>query len=104
MLDEHVPPAVAEQLRRRGIECETVREAGRLGLSDAEQLRLAAADGFVFVSHDSDFSILARSNTEHAGIVVCRPHAREVGAAVRALLAFAELFAAEQIVGQIWYV
>jgi len=104
MLDEHVPPAVAEQLRRRGIRCFTVREVGRLGLSDAEQLRLASEDGFAFVSHDADFSALARLNTEHAGIVMCRPHTREVGASIRALLAFSRQYSAEEAAGQLWYI
>jgi predicted nuclease of predicted toxin-antitoxin system len=104
MLDEHVPPAVAEQIRRHAIRCSSVREVGRLGLADAEQLRLASEDGFAFVSHDSDFSVLARSNVEHAGILICRPHTREVGATVRALLAFAQEYSAEEVAGQIWYI
>jgi predicted nuclease of predicted toxin-antitoxin system len=104
MLDEHIPAAVAVQLLRRGVQCSTVREVERLGLSDAEQLRLAGEDGLAFVSHDSDFSALARLSTEHAGIVMCRPHTREVGATVRALIAFAQALSAEQVAGQIWYI
>jgi len=104
MLDEHVPLAVATELRRRGLWCQSVVEVGRRGLSDDEQLRLAAEQGLAFVSHDADFSDLARSDVGHAGIVVCKPRSREVGATVRALIAFAQTFSAEDIVGQLWYI
>jgi predicted nuclease of predicted toxin-antitoxin system len=104
MLDEHVPPVVARELRRRGLSCFTIQEAGRRGLSDDDQLRLASEEGLAFVSYDADFSELARSDMSHAGIIMCKPRTREVGSMVRALVAFAETFSAEDIVGQLWYV
>jgi len=38
--DESVPVAVAEGLRRRGIEAWSARDAGKLGMSDEEQVEL----------------------------------------------------------------
>jgi hypothetical protein len=38
-LDEHIHGAVAEGLRRRGVNVLTVSEAGRNGLSDREHFR-----------------------------------------------------------------
>ena len=39
-LDEHIHSAVAEGLRRRGVNVLTVQEAGKTGLSDREQLAI----------------------------------------------------------------
>jgi hypothetical protein len=43
-LDEHVDPAVAEGLRRRGIDATTTVGAGLTGATDEEQLGFATAD------------------------------------------------------------
>ncbi len=39
-LDEHVPNAIAQGLRRRGVDVLTVQQAGRAGLTDSAQLPL----------------------------------------------------------------
>jgi predicted nuclease of predicted toxin-antitoxin system len=49
-LDEHIPAAVAEGLRRRGVDSLTVQEAGRSGLSEPEQIAFARAAGRVMVT------------------------------------------------------
>ncbi len=41
-LDEHIHRAVAEGLRRRGVNVLTVQEAGRAALSDSEQFEICA--------------------------------------------------------------
>jgi hypothetical protein len=43
-LDENVPRAVAEGLRRRGVDVLTVQEAENSGLSDHEQLTFALTE------------------------------------------------------------
>jgi predicted nuclease of predicted toxin-antitoxin system len=50
-------PAIAEQLRVRGIDALTTAEAGRAhqGLSDEDQLTFATADQRMLVTEDSDF-------------------------------------------------
>jgi len=58
-LDEHIPAAVAEGLRRRGVDSLTVQQAGRSGWSDPEQLAFARTAGRVIVTMDSDFLVLA---------------------------------------------
>ncbi len=67
-LDEHVGAVVRRALRQRGIDVETVAEAGRLGASDEEHLAYARASGRVVVSQDSDFLALHAEGREHAGI------------------------------------
>ena len=54
-LDEHVSPAIARALRRRGIDAITAREADLLGAPDAEPLAHAHAQGRVMVTQDDDF-------------------------------------------------
>jgi predicted nuclease of predicted toxin-antitoxin system len=69
--DEHIPRAVAQALRRRGIHVVTTVEAGLLGAADMEQLLRATAEGRVPVTHDSDFLRLHRQGQHHAGIAYC---------------------------------
>lgn len=57
--DEHLPGAVADGLRAKGIDVLTVEEAGRTSLPDDEQLRFATAERRVMVTHDADFLTLA---------------------------------------------
>jgi predicted nuclease of predicted toxin-antitoxin system len=59
--DESVPVAVAEGLRRRGIEAWSARDAGKLGMSDEEeQLNYACQQRAVIFTHDADFLKIAR--------------------------------------------
>jgi hypothetical protein len=68
-LDENVPVAVADQLRRRGIEAVTARDLGVLSDSDVNHLARATQMGYVLCTYDSDYIELAASGIEHAGIV-----------------------------------
>jgi len=103
-LDEHVPLAIAPQLRRQGIDCVSARETGRLGLPDDDHLRWARAVGRVVVSFDDDFLVLARDVAIHAGVIPCTKRTREVGAIVRALIAFASEHTAEDAANSSWYI
>jgi uncharacterized protein with PIN domain len=72
-LDEHIHSAVAEGLRRRGVNVLTVQAAGRTGLSDREQLAFALSERRVMVTMDSDFLKLAVEGVAHAGIGYANP-------------------------------
>ena len=50
--DEHVPRAVIEGLRRRGVDVMAVTEAGMLGASDGEHLTFAQREGRVVLRRD----------------------------------------------------
>lgn len=69
-LDEDVNyrPAVADELRRRGISALTALEAGRAGreIPDQEQLDYATSQGTVMVTQDVRF----RPRLPHGGLVV----------------------------------
>jgi hypothetical protein len=76
-LDEHIPVVLAPFLRAHGVDCLTVRDAGYLGISDEEQLTIAAAERRVLVSFNCrDFIALAhawqRQDRSHAGIILSK--------------------------------
>lgn len=104
LLDEHIAPAVAVQLRNRGIDCITVREAGRLGLADESHLEWAALQGRIIVSFDDDYFPLARAFSGHGGLIHCTPHTRDIGPIVRALTVFAEQHDADEAANRVWYI
>ena len=75
LLDEDVPPRAAEIARGLGLDVTSVADVGRLGWSDEEQLRAAAADGRVYVTYNrDDFIALTRRFFEegapHAGVLI----------------------------------
>ena len=67
-LDEHLGRVVRRALRQRGVDVETVAEAGRLGDSDTDHLAYAASTGRVVVTQDADFLRLHAEGHAHAGI------------------------------------
>jgi hypothetical protein len=76
LLDEDVPPAVAPELRRRGIDAISVHEVGRAGhgIPDAEQLGFAIGQQRAIVTYNRrDFQHLDRDCREagirHHGII-----------------------------------
>jgi predicted nuclease of predicted toxin-antitoxin system len=75
-LDEDLAPTIAQQLRRRGTDAVSVHDVGMTGLSDLAQLDHAAAAGRALVTRNvRHFRVLGddriRSQTPHAGIVLC---------------------------------
>jgi len=84
-LDEHIPSAVAQGLRGRGVDVLTTQEAGRSGLSDREQLSFALAELRVIVTMDSDFLVLASQGVPHAGIAYTNP-IRSIGELIGAIM------------------
>jgi predicted nuclease of predicted toxin-antitoxin system len=67
--DEHIPSAVVEGLRRRGIDVLTTSEAGMLGALDEAQLTLATEHERVIFTQDDDFLKLHAGGIEHSGII-----------------------------------
>ena len=68
-------PEVAAIARAQGIDVVSSHECGRNGLSDAEQLRLAADEGRCFVTRNAgDFARLTaelvRRQRAHAGVLI----------------------------------
>ena len=75
ILDEHLSPAIAEQLNRRGHDVVTAADAGLAGLDDAQVLSAAARDQRAVVTNNiRDFRPLHAAyltmSTVHCGIVL----------------------------------
>lgn len=85
-MDQHFPAPVSSALKRHGVNVLTAQEANRCGVSDAEQLAFAAAEGRVLVTFDSDFLALDQGGTQHSGIAWCPQRKYSIGELIQALL------------------
>ena len=75
LLDEGINPKVATHADELGIDVASVHEIRRLGLSDWEQLLLAADDGRVLVTRTRADSLhctaeLLRAGPRHRGVLI----------------------------------
>lgn len=84
-LDEHVARAVAEGLRRLGIDATTTADASLLGADDAEQAAFGLAHDRVIFTEDDDLLVWSAAGKPHAAIVYCHQNTRSIGQIVRAL-------------------
>src|SRR5260370_42500982 len=84
-LDEHVAHAVADGLRRLGIDVTTSMDANLLGASDAEQIAYGLAEGRVIFFQDDDLLAPAAGGGKPAGLGYLPPDARPRGPIIRVL-------------------
>jgi predicted nuclease of predicted toxin-antitoxin system len=102
-LDENCNRAVAEGLRRRGIDVTTTPEAGLLNANDQEQLSYAQGEGRVLFTHDRDFLRLHAAGVPHAGIVYCEKDSLSIGETVLGLVRIWECVESENMVNRVEY-
>ena len=102
-MDEHAPRAVAQGLRRRGVDVQTTQEAGMLHAPDDLQLSYATSQGRAVFTQDDDFLALAAVSTVHAGIAYA-PQGTSIGQLVRGLMLITEIYDAEEMVGRVEFV
>jgi predicted nuclease of predicted toxin-antitoxin system len=100
-LDEHVHSAVADGLRRRGIDVTTTPDAGLLGAGDEVQLTSALSQNRVIVTSDPDFLRLNDLGAEHAGIAFYRQQERSIGDLIRGLELIWEILEPEEMRGRV---
>jgi predicted nuclease of predicted toxin-antitoxin system len=91
-LDEHVPHAVANGLRRLGIDVTTTTDANLLGAADGDQIAYGLALGRVIFTQDHDLLALASAGVEQAGLAYCHQNARTIGQIVSALQLIWEVY------------
>jgi predicted nuclease of predicted toxin-antitoxin system len=75
LLDEDLNPTTAEVARGLGVDVVGVHEIDRLGLSDEEQLRFAAAEGRILVTRNRDDYLALttefyRRGAPHRGVLI----------------------------------
>jgi uncharacterized protein with PIN domain len=102
-LDENVHGAVAEALRRRGIDVTTALDRGLVGAPDEQHLAFARQEERVVVTHDTDFLRLHAQGLEHAGIAFCHAHRRSLRELVGSLLLLAVRTTPETIANKVEY-
>lgn len=102
-LDEHVDPAIASGLRRRGIDVTTTIEAGLGGADDVDHLAFALAAGRVIVTHDDDYLTLHAQGVRHAGIAYCHQHARSIGQILCTLTLMWQVLEPSEMEGRVQY-
>ena len=76
-LDEDVPESIAKALRLRGYNVTTVKEAGRKGLTDIDQLKYASSENrVIFTFNVADFckihSEFITKGFNHSGIILSK--------------------------------
>ena len=84
-LDEYIDSAVAEGLRRRGIDVSTTPERNFVGQSDEAHLLFVNEQQRILVTSDSDFLIFHSQGQPHWGIAYCHQQTRSVGQMIHTL-------------------
>ena len=85
-LDENCPRALADGLRRRGVDVTTTPEAGLREASDEDQAAYVRSEGRVLFTQDEDFLALHASGTPHPGIIYRKKDTRGIGEMIRGLV------------------
>jgi hypothetical protein len=98
--DEHIPRAVTEGLRRRGVDVVTIQEVGMQGAEDLRHLEYAARHGRVVLTQDADFLRLHAGGVSHAGIVYV-PQQTPIREILRSLTVLYDLLRPEDMIGHV---
>lgn len=99
-MDEHVPKAVAEGLRRRGVDVVTVQELGSQAADDTRHLERAAQEGRVVFTQDADFLRLHGAGVSHRGIVYA-PQQTSVPHILRSLMLIHDVLTPEEMIRRV---
>lgn len=103
-LDEDVDPAIAEGLRRRGIDVTTSQEVGLLGAPDPMQLAYAETESRVLFTHDDDHLTLHSQGVQHAGIAYCHRLRRSLGEIVDSLVLIWEVCEPDEMKNRVEFI
>jgi len=103
-LDEHVADAIAEGLRRRGINVTTTVDAALLSAPDEEHITFAKREGRVVDTQDTDFLRVAKTAPTHFGVVYYPQGKRSFGQVIRHLALIHDVMGEDEMRGQIEYV
>ena len=101
-MDEQVPRAVSEGLRRRGVDVLTAQDAGMQPAPDEHHLKLALEQQRVLFTQDTDFLRLHAAGIPHCGLIYA-PQQTPVGYMVRGLMLIYEVLNAEDMLNQLEY-
>lgn len=94
--DEHVDPAIAYALRKRGVDVLTAQEVGMLGVADEKHLQLAISQHRAIFTQDTDFLRLHRAGVTHEGIIYTHQNI-SIGKIVQGLLLIYQVLTGEDL-------
>jgi predicted nuclease of predicted toxin-antitoxin system len=96
-LDEHCPTALAEALRRRGIDVATAADAGLLHAPDEDHIASARTQGRMIFTQDADFLRLHAAGADHSGIAYCHQQALTLGQIIQGLVLIWDIYEPEEM-------
>ncbi|AFY48398.1 Protein of unknown function DUF82 [Nostoc sp. PCC 7524] len=102
-LDENITLAIANGLRRRGIDVTTTPEKGMIGISDEQQLEFAISENRVIFTQDTDFLRLHYAGCSHRGIIYCPQTSKSIGKILQGLILIWEVIDSEEIQNHLEY-
>lgn len=102
-LDESMPNAVADGLRRRGLDVTTSSDAGLLSASDEDQLDFGRREGRAVITRDQDFLRLNAQALDHAGIIYWTERQRTVGQLIDALATMMVDYGEDELRGRVLF-
>jgi predicted nuclease of predicted toxin-antitoxin system len=102
-LDENCQRAIAEGLRRRGVDLTTTPEAGLLNATDDEQLAFCQAQARVLFTQDRDFLRIHAGGIAHFGIVYCDKGTRSIGEIIQGLVLIWEILEPAEMANRVEY-
>ena len=100
LTDEHIPNAVANGLRARGVDASTAAETAQLGVADATLLAFARTTGRVLITADSDHLRLSAAGAPHAGILFA-PASAAIALLIGGAMLLAEVLTAEEMIDRV---
>jgi predicted nuclease of predicted toxin-antitoxin system len=103
-LDENCSKAIAEGLRRRGIDVTTTPQARLMGAIDEQQAAHCLAENRVLFTQDQDFLRLDATGVRHARIAYCAKDTKSIGELIQSLVLIWEICQPEEIAGRVEYV
>jgi predicted nuclease of predicted toxin-antitoxin system len=100
-LDEQIKRAIAEGLRRRGIDVTTTADAALIGAADLVHLVYARQQQRIIFTSDADFLRLHEQGIQHAGIVFSHTGTKTVGQIIEFLTLVHACFNETEMVNRI---
>jgi len=98
--DEHVDPAIANALRKRGVDILTATEAAMLGVADEKHLQFAVSEKRAIFTQDTDSLRLHKAEAAHYGVVYAH-QSTPIGKIIQGLLLIYQVLTEEDLVNRV---
>jgi hypothetical protein len=97
LCDEHIPYAVVDGLRIRGIDAVSVQGVGLRSAIDLFILDAGGRQGKVIYTCDDDFLRLHNTGNQHAGVFYHHPRKYAIGEAIQIVALACEAFSVDDM-------